>query len=278
MTDEPDIKALLARALGEQEPPLRIDRDEIFRAGRHRVRRRRAFEAGGVVAAVVVAAVGASLLTGLVGGPEENQLPPAASTTDVAPPGLDLPLTSTPQVPTSAQNMPTSETPLPPNGTSTFNSDHANALTEAVYNSPATKGVDLLALAGQSGKPAFVTQISSYVFEADVVDSGMEGSLRITVEAEPNRVPVNCGDMPQPGDCAVNDDHEVAVAVSTWTDGEVSRRVVRAVLPDGSKVTAESTNQSSRLHDAGKPPMNQKPPLSEYDLVKLVLKAGLRVA
>ena len=48
--DNDDVKDLLGRALAE-EPPLRIDRDEVFRQGRRKLRSRRCFEAGSVVAA-----------------------------------------------------------------------------------------------------------------------------------------------------------------------------------------------------------------------------------
>jgi hypothetical protein len=264
MTDEPDIKDLLSRALGDHEPPLRIDRDEVFRTGRKRLRRRRVFEAGGAVAAVVVAAVGASLLTGLVGD-EENHLPPAASSSDVAPPGPGLPLT--PSVPTTR-----SSTPYP-----LVTEAHAAILTDNLYNSGLIKDVDLLAVSGFEGKPKFVTSYGSYVLNADVARAGLEGGLNITVEIQTEDVPVNCGDMPQPGDCAVNLAHGVGVAVSNWTAGKVTRRSVRTILSDGSKVTAVATNHSNQQLVNGKSPNNPKPPLSEDDLVKLVLECGLRV-
>ena len=72
MSSEPrgdeDVKELLGRALAG-EPPLTLDRDEVFRDGRRRLRNRRLFSSGGVAAGVVAAAVGAVLLTGLIDEP-----------------------------------------------------------------------------------------------------------------------------------------------------------------------------------------------------------------
>jgi hypothetical protein len=275
MTNDPDIKELLGRAFGEQEPPLSIDRDEVFRTGRKRLRRRRVFEAGGVVAAVVVAAVGATLLTGVVGDPDEKRLPPAASSGDVAPPGPDLPLTTTKSGPVEtattgpAQPPSSIEVPLP------LSSKHADELTDKLYRSNILTGHDLVAPPGGHGKPKFVTRSYSYVFEADVLAADLEGSLQVTVEAQVGNVALNCGDMPQPGDCGVDLDRRVAV--STWSEGKVSRRVVRTILPDGSMVTAVATNRSYRQLAADESPNSPKPPVSEDDLVKLVLEAGLRV-
>jgi hypothetical protein len=270
VTDDPDIKDLLGRAF-DQEPPLRIDRDEVFRVGRTRLRRRRVFEAGGAVAAVVVAVVGASLLTGMVGeDTDDDRIPPAASSTQVAPPGPGLPLPET-ESPASTTNRgsPSSPVSLSP----AFTSAHAAELTQALYHSATMNNMVTV-----PPKPEFVVRGNSYMFDTDVTSPGVEGALRVTVEAQlENDVRVNCGDMPKPGDCAVNFDHQTGVAVSHWTGDKVSRIIVRAVLSDGSRITALSTNHSARQVNAGESPSNLEPPINEDDLVNLVLKSGLHV-
>lgn len=73
-----DVKALLGRAL-DGEPPLRIDRDEVFAEGRARLRRRRSIAIGGVAGAVVAAALGTTALTGGLLGQPAGDIGPAAS-------------------------------------------------------------------------------------------------------------------------------------------------------------------------------------------------------
>jgi hypothetical protein len=269
VTDDPDIKGLLGRALGDHEPPLRIDRDEVFRVGRKRLRRRRVFEAGGAVAAVVVAVVGASLLTGMVGDdPDDDRIPPAASSTQSAPPGPGLPLTESPTSTATNGGPPSAPVSLSP----AFTSAHAAELTQALYTSAAIYNKTTV-----PSTPKFVVRGSSYRFDADIIGPTSEGALQITVEAQlDNDVPVNCGDMPR-GNCAVTFDNQTGVAVSHWTEGKVARIVARAILPDGSRITALSTNHSARQVNAGEPPINLAPPIYETDLVNMVLRSGLRV-
>lgn len=73
-----DVKALLGRAL-DGEPPLGIDRDQVFAEGRARLRRRRSIAISGVAAAVVAAALGTTALTGGLLSQPTGDVGPAAS-------------------------------------------------------------------------------------------------------------------------------------------------------------------------------------------------------
>ena len=265
-----DIKDLLGRALGGQEPPLRLDRDEVFRVGRKRLRRRRALEAGGVVAAVVVVVVGATTLTGLGDGDSQRLLPAATSTATVTTTQgkPELPVSTTVHGPPSA---PVSQGPI--------TSEHADVLTDKLYNSAVLHSRDLTT-PGPAGKPEFVVRGGTYLFEADVTFAGMEGALQVTVESGPLDRSVTCEDMSYPGDCEVRlrPDYKAPVATSDWATGKVVRREVRTLLPDGTKVMALVTNQSSRQLADNPPSMSPNPPLSLDDLVELVLNCGLRVS
>lgn len=80
-----DVKALLGRAL-DGEPPLGIDRDEVFAEGRARLRRRRSIAIGGVATAVVAAALGTTALTGGLLSAPAGDVGPAASASGAASP------------------------------------------------------------------------------------------------------------------------------------------------------------------------------------------------
>jgi hypothetical protein len=273
-TEDTDIKDLLGRALGGQEPPLRLVRDEVFRVGRKRLRRRRAFEAGGVVAAVVAVVVGAATLTGLGGADDPRRLPPAASSSAPAPTTPELPRTSAPtrpDVPVSTSTGPVGHAPM--------TSEHAAAITEKLYRSAVMASRELAAPPGVSGKPKFVVQDGTYLFEADVIASGMEGALQVTISSGPVDRSVTCGEMPYPGDCEVvlEPDYQAPVATSDSAADKVLRRVASTILPDGTKVVAVVTNQSYRQLAEAQPSTSPKPPLGTPDLVELVLNSGLRV-
>jgi hypothetical protein len=260
--DGDDIKDLLGRAIGA-EPPLRLDRDEVVRTGRKRLRQRWALEAGGVVAAVVVAVVGASVLSGVVGsGSEEERLPPAATSTSSHPgpyPGIDLPLTPDPTTEGAALTR-----------------EHANQLTQRLFaSSTITQLGALTATEGGGDVLAFRVKSGTYVFDADVVAGRTDGALQVSVEPARAGEETGCELVPTPYDlCEVAD----GVAVARWKDGTGEKKLLVVVVQDGSKVAAVATNISSRQRADGKAPDGRDPVLGVGSLTKLVRYAGLTAA
>lgn len=270
MTD--DIKELLGRAIGE-EPPLRIDRDEVLQQGRKRLRKRRFLEAGSVVAAVVVAVVGAATLTNLAGS-EPDRLPPAASYPRPAPqegPELPLPSTTTPSdVPPSASGA-----VAPPVAVSA--PEVARQLTKALYDSEIVLVGKFEPLPGNSGTPEFQLYDSQYVFEADVVRTDSRGYLHIAVNYAPGAV-ANCESVPEPfGDCKLGKAGAgpVTHAYYAGPDGEY-RVYVSVVLANGTQLAATASNYTLRDREAGtKPDPKAQPVLNGDELAELLTKAGL---
>jgi hypothetical protein len=257
-----DIKDLLSRAF-EAEPPLRLDRDEVLKAGRKRLRRRRFLEAGGVTAAVVAAVVGASLLTGLVGSAPEDRMPPAASSsTGRAPAGPDLPLPQT--------TGPSRNTPL--------TREHADTLMDRLYASSVIKGIGALSATQAGGNQlTFAIRSNAYVFEADVATGNREGSLQVSVEAAGAGDVASCEPLDRPfDDCTVDTSTGIPVAMATWTSSEGEKQYLVLAIQDGTKVAALTTNLSSVYRDKGQRPSGE-PVLDKGQLVKLVVYSGLRV-
>jgi hypothetical protein len=266
---DPEIKNLLGRALGD-EPPLGIDRDEVLRHGRKRLRTRRMFEAGGVVTAVVVAAVGAALLTGVVG--ERETLPPAASTTveQPAPPGPTLPLTPPPTTGTTAQ-PPSSMPGYPPSN------DRASQLSDVLLTAGALKVGEMTSFPGKS--LAFVVADSNYVFEADLRIGQVEGSVLVSVSpALPADGGAKCDSIPEPkSDCATQIVGGQPVSVATWRDKNTGekRYLGHAVKADGSTVSVIATNLSERQRDSGKRPTTWTPVIDRDTVANLAALPGL---
>lgn len=269
-TDDEDVKALLGRALAG-EPPLRLDRDEVFRQGKRKLRNRRRFEAGGTVVGVVAAAVGAVVLTGLIADEPEEEAPPAASQTAErpAPPGPTLPLTTT------------STLPPPPSATDTATSvDHARKLSVVLIRS-AVLGKDMK-LTGVTGEPvAFRPNPTTYDLEVDVHAPDSEGALIVSVgTADPVEV-ADCTMVEEPfGDC---ESHVVAGVIVVLAgdrdhDSGEKRRMVFTIRPDGTSVTAIATNLSGRQRDAGQRPADVPPVLTDDMLGKLAVIPDLRYA
>jgi hypothetical protein len=258
-----DIKDLLGKAIGDDEPPLGIDRDEVFRAGRQRVRRRRTIAAGGVVAAVVVAAVGAATLTNFV-SLDPEPVPPAVGDSEHAPPGPDLPLTSTTHRPPDGPDGP----PL--------TAAHADELTSRLYGSftPAT----VIGSPGQTGRPGFRVEDDVYLYESDIADGKGEGVLQVTVGAATPGTEATCADVGEYDTCKekLTDGEHIAQATWKGPDGE-RRNIAVAVLPDGTKVAAMASNFSRRHEDAGKRPAGDDPVLDLEKLSQLIVKSGFRV-
>lgn len=250
-----DIKDLLGRAFDDEEPPLGIDRDEVVRAGRQKVRRRHRLAAGGVVAAVVVAVVGAAVLTDFV-EITPDKLPPAAEAPP-APPGPALPLT-----PTST-----------PAGAPPFTTEHAGELTVALRDFVGRGSA--VEWPGESD-PRFHVEGPSYQYASDVVvTDGGEGALQVSVSYVAPGTAVTCVEN---SDCVLREAKGNLVAQTVWTDkGNDERRALAAViLADGTKVTAMSTNLSQRMRDDDKEPSGE--PVLDIDvLTDLITQAGFSV-
>lgn len=275
MTD--DVRELLGRAFGD-EPPLRIDRDEVLEQGRKRLRRRRFFEAGSVVAAVVVAAVGAATLTNL-GGAEPERMPPAASHAQPAPnegPSLPLPPGTTP--PSVDQPSATgSDEGVPPSGAGV---DVSKQLTAVLYSSGIVTADDVDVMSKQTGSvPTFQQYGDQYVYDVELLRSEVQGSLQITVDYVPEQV-ADCGMVPAPYDSCEEwgrGSPQAYLARYEGSDGE-RRTYLIAVQPGGVRVSATATNTTVRAAEAGTLP-NPKlsPVLSDDELFILVTQVGFGV-
>lgn len=285
MSDDPDVKKLLGRAFDSGEPPLRIDRDEVFRVGRKRLRTRRIFEASSVVAGVVAAAVGAVLLTGLVSGDERERLPPAADTSDEqqAPPGPTLPLPTQPQPPrpgAGASEPVTTTTTMtnhaPPSTAGSFDV-RAEKLTNALYQSGLVHVGKAKKFPPETGTPEFELVNDAYLFRGDVF-LGTWGSLEVMVTVGPRSHTPNCGEELRPYDLCeqvVRDGLPVVIASWKGSTGE-KRYLVQAMHPDGTVVTAIASNTTERDRQVLKPAGGGPPVLSEDELVRLVSQPSLR--
>jgi hypothetical protein len=254
-----DIKDLLAKAIGDDEPPVGIDRDEVFRAGRQRVRRRRALAAGGVVAAVVAAVVGAAVLTDFV-EVRPDDVPAAGA--PPAPPGPELPL---PLTTTAAPRALTDE--------------HANDLTQKLYKSGLVDIGTARPWPGQPGPhPRFRAADGEYLYEGDVESKGRKGQLQVTVGFAPSGA-ASCDNLGEKYDsCAIAPVDGQQVVQATWQGGKGERRnLAVAVLPDGTKVAAVATNLLRSDKDQGKVAAGEVTVLDMAELTKLITKSGFSV-
>jgi hypothetical protein len=265
--DGEDVTARLGRALTD-EPPLTLDRDAVFRQGRRKLRNRRRFEAGGTIAGVVVAAVGAVLLTGLI-AEQPEELPPAASREPVhpVPPGPTLPLTTTGDAPPSVV--------LPP----PVSRDHAAVLTSWLAKSIVLgEGAQLTTLGG-GGNARFEINSDLYYLQADVRTPTSEGSLFVSLSvADPSAV-ADCEQLEQVADaCEVENVNGLSVAVGVWKYYDTGEKRYSATVtrPDGTSITAISTNQSERQRRVDELPRGELPVVDRENLVKLVLIPELR--
>ncbi len=258
--DDADVKALLGRALAG-EPPLTLDRDEVFRQGRRKLRNRRYFSAGGAIAGAVVAVVGAVVLTGLVAEEPTPKTPPAATRTERhAPPGPTLPLTTTPQPP--SKSVPAASP------------EHADALTQVLFGSGAFP-----ATLKPHGSSAFVPIGDTYELKADMISPDADGSLSVSVGAADPAGEVDCARLPDARDgCEVITERDVTVAVGQWRDYQTGekRYVAYAVHADGTSVTAISSNLSGARRGSGAPPASKIPVVDKPMLTKIVALPELR--
>lgn len=248
-----DVRALLGRALAG-EPPLTLDRDEVFRRGRRRLRTRRLVSTGGAIAGVVAAAVGAVLLTGPIADEPAEELPPAATRT---------------ASPSGPPSVPPSSVPSP------VSAHRAAALTKALLNS------GVLGDRRLAGKAAFRVHGDAYELRADVLSPSAEGSLLVSVGAAAPGAPAGCAKVPDTNaGCAVRAERGIRVAVGTWKDrgtGE-KRYVAFAVRPDGTSVRATASNLSDRRRGYGKPPSDKAPVVDDELLTRIVTLPALRFA
>jgi len=245
---DPDIKALLGRAV-EDEPPLTIDRAEVFRRGRRKLRNRRFTEVGGVAAGVVVAVVGAVVLIGVTGQDPDRLTPATPSTTSSGPPNV------------------TGTSEYPPQYEET--GGHAATLTDAFRTAgllPA--GVDVDPKPGKPAHPYFIKAMGTYHLDVDLVGDDGAGALSVEVSPVPVGTTVTCDDLKPSAEasCSANriDGTDVVLVEETSSDGRRSISTV-AVHQDGTKVTAYVSNAKSGVF---KP--EGDPPLSTDQLARIV--------
>lgn len=260
-----DVKELLGKAFGE-EPPLGIDRDAMLRQGRKRLRRRRFLEAGSVVALVVVVAVGASTLTNIAGSGQEehHKLPPAASRSDHAPPGPELPVSSTPVTTTTYE--------IPPDPESA-----EQELTAVLYATGLVDPRRVAQVPNKTGEPRFTLKDNLYTYEADYNRTPTKrGHVRVEVDLTPT-VLVPCDDLTSPTDeCETRVVNGTSVTVNRYTDNDERSARATAVFAGRVRVTAWATNLSYTDRDLHRKPKTDTPILSEEELCLLVTKVGQR--
>jgi hypothetical protein len=261
-SDDEDVKALLGRAL-TGEPPLTLDRDEVFRQGRRGLRNRRFASAGGAIAGAVVAVVGAVVLTNLVAEDPAPETPPAATRTErPAPPGPTLPLTTTHDAPPTSHAAPSP--------------DYAGTLTGALLGAlPADARPSRL----DGTPPTFTAARDTYEFEADIETGTADGSLSVSVGSADPAVVADCKQVTDANaGCAVRKARGILVAVGKWKDygtGE-KRYIAYTVRKDGTSVTAIATNLSERRRKYHKAPADTVPVVDEERLAEIVTQPGLR--
>jgi hypothetical protein len=257
------VKDLLGRAFGE-EPPLRIDRDQVIGQGRKRLRRKRFLEAGGVVAAVVVVAVGAVTLTGLTGS-EPDRLPPAASTDQQAPPGPRLPVTTGPY------------TPVPPDGEvpARIREMNPDQLTATLYSLEFVSQKEAQALPERPGVPKFELLGDRYVFEADVAGPKGHGFLQVMVGLS-DTIGGQCAVRSPVTDCKTMPMGKTDVVISHFRAKDGQRQTTAfVVMPDGMRIYAMATNTATQVNGQVRPPSDGAPPvLDDIELSVLVTKVG----
>lgn len=262
-----DVKALLARAMGD-EPPLRIDREEVLQQGRKRLRRKRVIEVGGVVAAVVVAVVGATTLTNLVDA-EPERLPPAASSTQLAPPGLQLPLTTTPlpDVPTTAETS--AGPPI------TISDANAPRLTALLYATGVVSESDVQPTSSRPGTPEFVAAKDRYIYEADIVRPDEQGYLQVVVGYTSDITP-GCAAVVVDGNCSIASKDGVQVTLIHTSNplGQL-QTMASAKFRSGIRVAVTVSNATFQETKDAKTPLNKLPFLTDDQVCFLTTKVGL---
>lgn len=267
-----DVRRWLDTALSG-EPPLSLDRAEIFRQGRRRLRHRKLLQAGGAVTGVVAVVLGAVLVGGLA--TEEATIPPAANPTGQATEQSDGPspeVTTTLRPPSPPSSPRTTEQPR-------ATDEAADRLTQAVVNPDVLPAGWRISPVQGTGGPTFeLIHPSVYGLQADVYTADGSGWLWVLLEKGPG-VGASCNVIEEPVlKCEVREEHgmEMTVAVQRFDSGEV-RRVVRSVRPDGCYVTVTSSNLTAADRDKGMKPKSAWPPMSEPQMTKIAALPALYV-
>jgi hypothetical protein len=274
-----DVKAMLGRMFNA-EPPLSLDRDEIFRTGRRKVRNRRLVASGGVAASVVAVVVGAATLTNLVGGSGNEVTPAFSSTTPETPqsvttspePGLSLPLP-----PTEAPQS----TPVPPRAIEPER--HAAALTAVLAAAnPVPKNIKAYPGGDQTKPPLTFTFFhGGYHANAHLLDSRGTGSLEVEVAYLPDpNAKILCEQSTEhvSVNCSVSGGSGYQMTKTTRTDKRgVVEYTIRVARSDGTDVWVTATNVSSvSAGGSGENPVTAPTPLLDYpDLEKIAKNSRL---
>lgn len=248
-----DIKDLLGGAFGD-EPPLGIDREEVFEAGRKRLRRRRLLQSTSVVAAVVVVAAGAATFIAVNPSPE---LPPAATRT-TEPSHTTTSVTQTSEPPTTTTHRPAK----------------AADLTTALYS---VLPQDAVKPGEDSAKPEFHEKGDQFYFAADVKRSTGDGGLTVTVRFDHVSDKAQCTDLPVASDsCSTMRIDGITVAYGDFQHSTGERGVATvAVLPGRVLVDAVATNYPSWERQEGEKP-GGNPVFGAKDLARMLVRAGFR--
>jgi hypothetical protein len=145
-----------------------------------------------------------------------------------------------------------------------------------LYDKEIVRRDTALAWPGAASPPGFRVADGVYLYEADVVRQDGEGTLEVTVGAVPAGTEASCA---VPGKryelCEVVTRYGTPVVQALWKSATGEKRnLALAVLPDGTKVAAASSNLSRRAADQGRTPDGAAPVLDLETLSKLVLKSG----
>lgn len=249
------------------EPPLSIDRAEILRQGRRKLRNRKLFQAGGAMTGAVVVVVGAVLVSGLV--TKNPTVPPAAQQTASAP---------------ATQHSTTrSSAPSSPSTTRTStrsDKDEAASRLTSVVTQPGVlpSGFVLEPVTGARSPSFSRTRASAYEMQADLYTRDGSGLLWLTVERDYDRP--SCDDIAaKVVHCEVREEYDIpmAIGLEELSNGE-TRVVVRAARPEGCLVTVTASNLTSvEMKTGGQPPKPSTPPLTESTMIKLAALPDLTV-
>lgn len=262
MTPSDDhIRSLLGRALGE-EPPLRLDRDEILRRGRRGVRIRRLAASGGVAATVVAVVLAAAALSNLPGGgsdvapadglstgPSYTTTPaPSSTSLESAPLGPQLPLTTT---------------------TSATRGKRAVELTQVLAEAKVIPTeFELRSATGTTSPLAFAVDGEGYLAAANLADARGVGSLDITVVSLRGGVLlVGCPPNDAARACTVETVSGLRMALITeWSGQGGTEYRVQVARPDGTKIDVRTTNTAFTNRNVV---TRAKPPV-EFDVLKRI--------
>jgi hypothetical protein len=263
-----DVKWVLGRAFGA-EPPLGLDRAEILRAGRRKVRNRRIVASGGVAASVIAVVVGAAVLPGLLtdDGPGEDV---AVGTSTSAPSVSGTP-------PTTGQSAPVG--PSLPLTTVTMapNEVHAEVLTATVAGAVVLSQFRLTTASDGSTLPlAFVHHRAGYRAAADLADGDGAGYLQIEVNYAPDGSTAVC----EPSSdqvmvhCGIDMGSGYPITLTTRTAKSGRLEYIARGIRNETEVVVMATNVASR-NPLGRPVTRMFPPLDLEVLHRLASTPGL---